>query len=376
MLSAQLAALNIEVKLFSKNKLQSCIVSIRGGGYSLVGLNPGKHDDTLVELHPEGPYKSLAIKQSGTQVSATYGTKNSGNHVLLLLVPNSEESHFIIKAAGPERIYNGSLRLRVYKNELQIVNGVELEDYVAGVVESEGGHYAQYEYFKAQAVLARTWVLKNIDKHKKEGYHVRDDESSQVYKSMAYLQYCSNIVAAVYETRDTILTDANGKAIVGAFHSNSGGQTLSSEDYWNEKIDYLRSVKDTFSLSMDKAFWEKRLNKEEFVEFVAGKLGVSAKDEVFRNNLLNFKQAEREAYFEYLGKRIKLRYIRDNFKLRSTFFDVIEEANTVLLKGRGFGHGVGMSQEGAMRMSELGYCYHEILAHYFKDARLNKIQSL
>jgi len=367
-------ALDIEVRLFSKNKLQSCIVSVRGGNYSLVAVNIGKPAEILQQFEPNGLYKSLTIKPSANGVAATYGSKAIGTQQVFLFTPLDSNAHFIIKGSGPERIYKGQLRFKLYQGELQVVNIINLEDYVAGVVESEGGHYAQYEYFKAQAVLARTWVLKNMDKHKKEGYNVRDDESSQVYKSMAYLQYCSNILSAVYDTRDTILTDAAGKPIFGAFHSNSGGQTLSSEDYWNEKIEYLRSVTDTFSLNMTQARWEKRINKEEFANFVASKLGVSANNIDFRQALFNFKQIERQAYFVFGGKSLKLRYVREQYKLRSTFFDVIEEETTVLLQGRGFGHGVGMSQEGAMRMSELGYCYEEILTHYFQNAKLNKIK--
>ncbi|MDZ7845934.1 MAG: SpoIID/LytB domain-containing protein [Owenweeksia sp.] len=67
---------------------------------------------------------------------------------------------FRIEAAGRQRVYQGNLRLRIFNGQLQVVNVVDMENYVAGVVESEGGHENNPEFFKAQAVLARTFALK------------------------------------------------------------------------------------------------------------------------------------------------------------------------------------------------------------------------
>lgn len=369
------SAITIDVRLFSNATVTESVVSLRGGDYYLVLIDAKNQlADTLAFLPQKKTGTAVTITQLGKQIKISAGGNNFTSTTGFTLVTQTDTAHFIIKGKGSERIYQADLRFKIYGGSLQIVNRVPLEAYVAGVVESEGGHYAQFEYFKAQAVLARTWVLKNINKHKSEGYNVKDDETSQVYKSMAYLQYSQNIIEAVAATRDTILTDPNGNPIFGAFYSNSGGYTMNSEDYWNEKIPYLRAVEDTFSLGMSQARWEKRINKEAFIAFFAQKLGTTASNAELRQAVLTYKQNPREAYFYFGGKSFKLRLVREQFKLRSTYFDVIEEETTVLLKGRGFGHGVGMSQEGAMRMSELGYCYDEILHHYFRDTKLDAIK--
>jgi len=368
-------AKNVNVRLFSTATLSQCWITTHGAPYFLIALDAkGNLLDTVSDLSKISASRSLHIITSGSKVLVKQGTESFGTFHRLMLVPKSAQSHFIIKGSGRERIYSGTLLFRVYPSELQIINRVDLEEYVAGVVESEGGHYAQYEYFKAQAVLARTWVLKNWDKHSKEGYNVRDDVSSQAYYSKAYLQYSDNILQAVLDTKDTILVDANGEAIFGAFHANSGGETVNSEDCWSGKMDYLRGVNDSFSLKMEKAYWTKEVDKAAFINYFASKLGQSASNEDFRKAVLNFQQNTRKNYFTYNGKSLKLTLVRSQFKLRSTFFSVSDEGANVKLSGRGFGHGVGMSQEGAMYMAEVGFCYQDILQHYFKDTRFGVVK--
>jgi stage II sporulation protein D len=306
-------------------------------------------------------------------MTVTYANKEFGAYTELMLIPGNDSASFVIKGKGRERMYSGALIFKPNGREIYLINRVELEQYVAGVVESEGGHVNHYEYFKAQAVLARTWVLRNMKKHLKEGYNVKDDVTSQAYYSKAYLQHSQEIVRAVRETADTILVDEEGNVVFGAFHANSGGETVNSEDVWQGSISYLRAAVDTFSLAGEKAYWEKRLNKDKFIGFFARKLRQDAGDSAFRAAVLAISQEQRMPFFEYQGKRIKMRWVRENFGLRSTFFTVVDDGETVLLKGRGFGHGIGMSQEGAMRMAELGFDYKQILAHYFKGVQFATI---
>lgn len=366
------AANTIDVRLFSRATITQSWVSARQAPYVLITENDGKQD-TLCQLQVDSISKVLQINYSGGKLSALYAGKNLGSFTNLYLSPLNDSASFVVKGKGRERIYNGSLLFRPNGSEIYLINRVDLEQYVAGVVESEGGHVNQFEYFKAQAVLARTWVLRNLNKHVKEGYNVKDDVSSQAYYSKAYLQHSNEILRAVRETADTILVDENGDIVFGAFHANSGGETVNSEDVWTGSLSYLRAVDDTFSLAGEKAYWEKRLSKEKFIGFFARKLGQSASDSAFRAAVLAIDQEKRMPFFTYQSKRLKMRWVRENFGLRSTFFSVVDEGETVLLKGRGFGHGIGMSQEGAMRMAELGYNYKQILSHYFKHTEFAKI---
>ncbi len=365
-----LNAITVDVRLFSTATLSESLVTTHGADFYLIALSSqGNLIDTVSDFAMNSASKTLRVGLKSGKVKANQGNAMYGEFDGLLLVPKNQKSHFIIKGKGPERIYSGALIFKNSSNQLLVVNRVDLEDYVGGVVESEGGHETQFAYFKAQAVLARTWVLKNWNKHSKEGYNVRDDVSSQAYYSKAYLQNSESIKKAVLDTKDTILIDKYGDPIMGAFHSNSGGETTNSEDAWSAKIDYLRSVPDTFSLKMDKAYWEKEIDKQRFVNFFASKLGQNASNDNFRNAVLSYKQDTRQAYFVYADKKLKLRYVREKFGLRSTYFSVVDAGDKVVLKGRGFGHGVGLSQQGAMRMADLGFSYKQILTHYFKDVK-------
>lgn len=373
----QLFGLTIDVRLFANGKLTSSWISVQNSPYFLLALNAENQIiDTVADIMPDKTLGTLHIRHVKTGVAATYGTQDFGSFAALALVTSTHAGTFIIKGVGKERIYSGNLLFRSVQDALLVVNRVGLEEYVAGVVESEGGHVREFEYFKAQAVLARTWVLRNLNKHIDEGYNVKDDVTSQAYYSKAYLQHSELIHLAVAQTKDTILLDANGEVVFGAFHANSGGETVNSEDVWAGRIDYLRATTDTFSLTMEKAAWQKEINKEQYISFIAKEMGFSTKDTAFRRAVCTFKQPKRVAYFTYGNKQLKLRWIREHFRLRSTFFSVHDHGEVVLLKGYGFGHGVGLSQEGAMRMAQLGFGYKAILAHYFTNVHFGVVNEV
>ena len=120
--------------------------------------------------------------------------------------------------------------------------------YIAGVSESESGKKDNIlEYYKVQAIICRTYALKNSGKHIKEGYNLCDQEHCQVYKGR-----CTNpeILLAVSKTTGIIIVDRYNQPINAAFHANCGGQTLNSEDVWSKPLDYLKSVPDTFCRNM------------------------------------------------------------------------------------------------------------------------------
>ena len=365
-----LQAQTVDVRLFSNKTLTQSWLSTYHGQFYLLALRAdGEVIDTVADVG-EQTGNRLHMQWANGHVNVKHGESSYGAFYGLKLVAQKGKGHFIIKGVGRERIYTGQVIFKPRSSDLLVINRLPLNDYVAGVVESEGGHHQQMEYFKAQAVLARTWVLKNMNKHIKEGYNVKDDETSQAYYSKAYLQNSAAIQQAVRETGDTILVDEKGQPIFAAFHANSGGYTVNSEDYWSGKISYLRAVEDTFSLKMEKAYWTKEIDMVAFLKFFAGKMGQSASDTAFKRAVLQFKQEPRQAYFSYGGKSLKLRAVRQKFNLRSTYFNVEERGDRVVFHGRGFGHGVGMSQEGAMRMAELGYLYKDILSFYFRGVTL------
>jgi stage II sporulation protein D len=257
-----------------------------------------------------------------------------------------------------------------------MVNIVDLERYVAGVVESEGGHVNEYEYFKAQAVLARTYALKNMNKHIKEGYNLKDDVSSQVFHGKCYLQNRINIYNAVEETAGLVLVDKNQQLILGAFHANSGGMTANSQDVWSAKLHYLQSKPDPYSLNQPASNWQKKIPAHEVLSWFSQQLKVQGDQSELQRVLSQYQQIERERQFNYNGRHVLLKEVRKRFKLRSTYFNIHLEGNFFVFEGFGNGHGVGLSQEGAMEMAKRGFCFEEILYFYFSEILLKDISTL
>jgi stage II sporulation protein D len=266
-----------------------------------------------------------------------------------------------------ERIYDDDLRLSVENNALVIINRVDLERYVAGVVQSEVlGSSKDIEFFKVQAIIARTYTLTNIMKHVKDGYNLCDETHCQ-----AYYRRCNNtdIMMAVSQTFCDVIVDNNGKLISAAFHSNSGGQTQNSEFVWSIPTSYLKSVQDTFSNGGRNNVWETKIPKKQWLDYFKTNYPSIADNSQKLNQLCNFKQDQR---VQFILDSIPLRYVRTSFKLRSSFFSVTEDKDQVILTGRGYGHGVGLSQEGAIKMVKLGYKSDDVIKYYYTGVRIVK----
>lgn len=371
------SALDVRIKLFSTQTFTSVTVTPDTGAYYLIALDANlKPIDTILDIFQEEKGRKLSIVKNGSGVKASKGELNLGNYRAVLIRSKNPKKEFRIEAERKLRVYHGDLQVRVYDGFLQVVNIVDLEDYVGGVVESEGGHQLNPEYFKAQAVLARTFVLKNWNKHMNEGYNLKDDVTSQVYFSKARYQFSEAIKDAVECTKDTVLVTYTCDPILGVFHANSGGCTVGAQDAWLNSVSYLQPKIDSFSINVGSYSWEKKIAKKEFYQYVASSLGVT-NDIHLHKAILNFDQKKnREAYFEYKGKKLKLTKIRFKFNLRSTYFKVSDAGDYLLIKGNGYGHGVGLSQDGAMEMDKRGYTYREILQFYFDNVELESIEML
>lgn len=370
-------AVELKIRLFSTLNLTQATVIPDSGDYFLIALDRELRPvDTIIGLYEPAGNKVLHFLKNGEDIKATHGDFGLGRYHGLYISSKDQHKEFRIQAAGKERVYRGDLRIRLFKGYLQIVNLVDIENYVAGVVESEGGHLNNPEYFKAQAVLARTFALKNLEKHSSEGYNLKDDVTSQVYFSRPRYKHAEAILEAVKATEDTIVVTDDCEPILGVFHANSGGVCTNSEDVWLQPVEYLRSRVDSFSVGVGSYTWEREMEADEFYGYFARSLGL--KDDAFlRKAVLNLRHSPRQAYFEYKGKKLKLTRVRHRFKLRSTFFEVYEHPDSkITLKGRGYGHGVGLSQDGAMEMARRGYTYREIIDFYYAGVELESIDRI
>ena len=268
----------------------------------------------------------------------------------------------------PTRPYLGKVTIRPNLIYLETIVKVPVEPYIAGVVEAEGGMSAEPEYHKAQAVLARTWLITNMGKHKKEGYHIKDDQSSQAFKGVPHGKHAVIISAAVAQTKDTIATYGS-KPIIGFYHSNSGGQTVLPQDVWSQELPYCRAVFDPFSKKESKYRWTKDISLSDWKAYfnIAEDFDWSA--------FFTQSPEGRQTHYTIGDQTFKLETLRRHFKLRSTYFTASVVGDTVHLEGYGFGHGVGMAQQGAMRMAVGGFQWKEILDFYFQKLTFEPVQN-
>ncbi len=264
------------------------------------------------------------------------------------------------------RIYPDNMRVFAKEKSIQLVNRVGAQAYIAGVVESEGGPSAPFEYYKAQALLCRTYAQGHLHKHREEGFQLCDGVHCQAYHGKA--THNDLIPLAVEETGSEVIIDDSGKLITAAYHSNCGGQTVNSEHVWVQALPYLQSIDEHYCLSSPNARWEKEVSLSEWVEYL-GQHGIDPSQEWSKENLA-FVQKERRQFYVVADDSLELKKLRSDWKLKSTYFSVIPVEEILFIDGKGYGHGVGMCQEGAMSMARNAYDYREIIHHYYQGVKI------
>jgi len=356
-----LAAANItlKVRLFTGKSLTQISISPVKGSYSL--KSGGK---TLTAL----PLKSSCmLSLENGKIKVTKGEKTFGSATTMTIEPANGSAILRLKVGSDDRSYEGAFSLKIVNGEIQLINRIELEKYVAGVVESEGGDARNTEFYKLQCLITRTYAMKNIRKHEAEGFQFCDQVHCQHYKNRGrYME----ILAARDATRGKVIVDSAGRLINAAFHANSGGETVSSESVWSYKETYLKAMTDTFSLSMTKTLWEKSYKTTDFLNILQEKYAYPSSNPAMRDSALQFTQKNRKYFFP---GGISLKTLRSDLELRSTFFSIEEKGDSVLIHGKGFGHGVGLSQEGALRMARLGYTCDQILDYYYRNVSIKSL---
>ncbi len=252
--------------------------------------------------------------------------------------------------------YDDNLQVNFSNGRIRLINVIDIDNYVAAVVEAEAGYDLPIEYYKLQAILSRTYALKNKLKHAGEGFAVCDKVHCQVYHKKCTRE---EIIKATFATSSMVAVDNDLKLINTIFHSNCGGQTCNSEDVWSEEISYLRCVNDTFCIRESNANWQKKVHKRQLNNYFAGK----------GNGVYKFNQD----YSRHSDKKlhtVPLTKIRSDFGLKSTYFTLSEKGDSAIFTGKGYGHGVGLCQQGGINMARLGYGYVDILNHYYKGIHI------
>ena len=362
----------ISVKLFSNYKESNAILSVKKGDYYLIARNfKGQTIDTIAKINSkDNIHRMLYIGVKSGRITLKNRKIRLGRYGQIYFKAADNTSSFTIKYGNKkERVYDGSLFIRPNDKSIEIINSVNIQSYIAGVVESEIGNSGNLESYKVQAILARTYALKNFNKFISEGYNLTDDVRSQVYFSKCYFAKSKTIHKAVELTKNKIIVEEiNNNIIDPVFHANSGGQTMNAHEVWVFNIPYLQSIKDPYSASSKtyNSTWKVEIPLDKYLQFFYSQAPKLKGNSNYKKAILSFKQKNRMASFSYNDVEIPLIEIRSKFKLRSTYFNVTTKNNKVILSGRGHGHGVGLSQIGAINMAKKGFTYDQVIKFYFK----------
>lgn len=359
---------NIQIRIFTHLKVTAFQVYASKGSYKLLA-----DGIPIVETKGEADYK-FVLKNDSVQLFRNDTAVGSYKYLKLVGKESSELKLRLVEPERKGRVYQNNISCSVSDGGLRMINEVTLDNYIAGVTEAEAGSRSTPEFYKVQAILARTFALAHINKHVAEGFSLCDQVHCQAYYGKPR---DLNTYKAVESTRDKVVVDDNLNLIVAAFHSNSGGQTANSEDVWGSKTTYLKSIIDTFSVKMPNAHWERRMLTDDWLTYLKLKHNFPIDKAEGKEAALNFRQDSRKIFLECNNSKVPLKNVRQDLQLKSTFFSITQLGkDSVLFKGRGYGHGLGMCQEGAMKMSKLGYNYIDILNFYYKNIQLIDLHKL
>jgi len=344
----------VSIRLFSDKFPESAVFSVTEGRYEVDFFNGEKATVERGKPVILTRYDNkLAVKADGSEAFICDSVLISG------LTGNDLFSLMLNGGKSVRQYYSGDLKCFPDLGTLVLVNICDVEKYIAGVVRAEGGSGKNLEYFKTQAVIARTYMYKYLLKHMPDRYNLCDNTHCQVF---AGITSDSVINRATLETKGQVILSSDSTLIISAFHSNCGGETSSSEDVWLSEQPYLKSVRDPYCVSSRNARWEKPFKRNEWLGYLRknGYKG-NSEDQV----AYSFVQLSRQTDFRAGSFSLPLRTMRTDLNLRSTFFSVADSGESVILKGRGYGHGVGLCQEGAMAMAARGFKYLQIIDFYY-----------
>lgn len=354
------------------------------------------------------PYVTVVYHEGDREEEITYTPDSPELEEASLLIPEQGDG---IKVLSIERqqgnpVYSGSLEIQNTPEGLLLINELPLETYLESVVPSEMPSSYAKEALKAQAVCARTYALRQMQEAslKEYGADVDDSVRFQVYGNIPP-QECTT--TAVQETEGQVLCQ-KGELIQAYYFSTSSGAT-STDEIWGaeEASSYLKAVTCEFDENEPWSSWtvtipwqalsersrEYPLETENGEEISSDASGELKALEITRKNQSgavtglhvvtdggSFQLTEEYSIREFLSPTGCTVTEKDGSSteggtlLPSAYFTMETiPGEAVMIQGRGYGHGVGMSQTAANQMALQAYTYQEILDYFFKDVEITRI---
>ncbi|HEX8652492.1 MAG TPA: SpoIID/LytB domain-containing protein [Pyrinomonadaceae bacterium] len=262
------------------------------------------------------------------------------------------------------------------------MRSITLEEYVAGVLAAESSTENEMEALKAQAVVSRTFALRNLGRHSQEGFDFCSITHCQRYAFVdSPVERASSnaaaIARAVSETRGEVLRDGQGQLADAYFGVACGGMTANIQTLWGAASapTYLRGVRDDYCASMPHHHWTDTISAQRLLKAlrsdpqsdVGARLSdvvITRRDATGRAELITLEGERRRTLSGWDFKLIVGRALGWNL-LKSSRFTVTRAGSGFVFRGSGFGHGLGLCQEGAHVMAVRGSAYRQILGKYF-----------
>lgn len=355
----------VNICVFYNYKIKSTVFTPVGSGYLLVG-----DENTEYKLDDNS---SLYFSAFEDKIQVSTKDKIIGIFDKVTITNLSQSGYFRVKPTIPmleSRSYDDNLIVTNSNSNLVLINKIETNKYLAGVVLAEAGPNIIAEFYKAQALISRTYMLGHTDRHIAEGFNLCDDVHCQAYHGRNNVNY--KISESVELTNNIVIVDSTFDIITAAYHSNSGGLTSDSEIEWSLALPYLRSVVDTFSINQRNYSWKKIISVDEWKDFLRS---INFSDKAVKQKQISISANNRNKFLVIGNDSIRMREIRKYFNLRSSYFGISQFNKSVIFNGFGYGHGVGLSQIGAMKMAHLGYNYEQIIKFYYSNVQLVSFDS-
>lgn len=305
--------------------------------------------------------RNIRIPEHGIEVDA------------LRLVPRTKDA--VIYAGS--KMYRGSLEVKWGAPGLMVVNTLDLEEYLYGVVAKEAPSQWEMAALRAQAIVARTYALYKRTRQANRDY----DVAAQYIRDQHYEGYGAEhprTTQAVNDTKGLVLT-CHGELIPAYYHAESAGYTENSEHVWSSAHPCLRAVKAPMHPASPYLQWSASVSLQDMRAallkqgYAVGAIRhLEPVERSATGRIMQLKISHKSGETVMRGTDFRLALGPE--VIRSTRFTVQIRDGRALFNGQGWGHGVGLCQWCSQGMAELGYDYEAILTHYYQGAKLSHYQ--
>jgi stage II sporulation protein D len=268
------------------------------------------------------------------------------------------------------RKYNGTLEVSVEKGLLKLINTIEVEQYLPGVLAQESADFSGFA-MQAQAIVSRTFALGSVKRHAE--YDLCDLTHCQLYKGIG--EPAIGVQSAVKKTAGQVLLRGGVALKPTYFHAACGGHTSSGEDVFGE-VGGLgvndRNAKGAWCDGAKDVSWSFEVERVSLSDALKIPLSDASAIQTLQRDVggrilqlaVFGKRMSGNQFVSKMGKAFGFQSIR------SAHFSVSEVAESIRFSGEGLGHGVGFCQAGAQEMSLKGKSVAQILKHYFPDSKV------